>query len=144
MKLTYYALCYHVPGETHPFIGDLPDLKATTEGDSVEELQEMLQDAALEILPDRLGADGTPPAQSSIDAVLAKADPALGRIAFVLPVTVFPKPRTRNIAVSVPEDALARIDAYCEAAGISRSALMVDGALALARHRQQAAELTRN
>ena len=144
MKLTYYALCYHVPGEAHPFIGDLPDLKATTEGDSVEELQEMLQDAALEILPDRLGADGAPPAQSSIDAVLAKADSALGRIAFVLPVTVFPKPRTRNIAVSVPEDALARIDAYCEAAGISRSALMVDGALALARHRQQAAELTRN
>ena len=120
MKLTYYALCYHVPGEAHPFIGDLPDLKVTTEGDSVEELQEMLQDAALEILPDRLGTDGAPPAQSSIDAVLAKADSALGRIAFVLPVTVFPKPRTRNIAVSVPEDALARIDAYCEAAGISR------------------------
>ena len=139
MKLTYYALCYHVPGEAHPFIGDLPDLKTTTEGDSVEDLQAMLQDAALEILPDRLADDGTPPAQSSIDEVLTKADPELGQVAFVLPVTVFPKPRTRNIAVSVPEDALARIDAYCEAAGISRSALMVDGALALALRRRKSA-----
>ncbi|MBP5301174.1 MAG: type II toxin-antitoxin system HicB family antitoxin [Victivallales bacterium] len=139
MKLTYYALCYHVPEEAHPFIGDLPDLKTTTEGDSVEDLQAMLQDAALEILPDRLGADGAPPAQSSIDEVLTKADPELGQVAFVLPVTVFPKPRTRNVAVSVPEDALARIDAYCEAAGISRSALMVDGALALALRRRKSA-----
>ena len=139
MKLTYYALCYHVPGEAHPFIGDLPDLKTTTEGDSVEDLQAMLQDAALEILPDRLAGDGTPPAQSSIDEVLTKADPELGQVAFVLPVTVFPKPRVRNIAVSVPEDALARIDAYCEAAGISRSALMVDGALALALRRRKSA-----
>ena len=144
MKLTYYALCYHVLGEAHPFIGDLPDLKVATEGDSVEDLQAMLQDAALEILPDRLAADGAPPAQSSIEEVLTKADPDLGQVTFVLPVTVFPKPRTRNIAVSVPEDALARIDAYCEAAGISRSALMVDGALALALRRRKSTTLPRH
>ena len=137
MKLTYYALCYHVPGEIHPFIGDVPDLKVTTEGDSVEELLAMLQDAVLEILPDRYDDDGNPPAPSDIDGVRTKADPDLGAISFVLPVTVFPKPRTRNIAVSVPEDALAKIDAFCEATGVSRSSLMVDGALALTHKRRK-------
>lgn len=139
MKLTYYALCYHVPGEPHPFVGDIPDLNVATEGDTVEDLLAMLQDAALEILPDRCGEDGTAPQASGIDEVMTKVDSDLGKVAFVLPVTIFPKPRTRNIAVSVPEDALARIDAYCEAAGVSRSALMVDGALRMAarRHRRE-------
>ena len=112
-----------------------------TEGDTVENLLAMLQDAALEILPDRCGEDGGAPQASGIDEVTDKADSGLGKVAFVLPVTIFPKPRTRNIAVSVPEDALARIDAYCEAAGVSRSALMVDGALRMAarRHRKATA-----
>lgn len=139
MKLTYYALCYHCPGEPHPFVGDIPDLTVTTEGDSVEDLMAMLQDAAREILPDRTRAGhGTPPAATPVEAVLEKADPDLGKVAFVLPVSVFTKPRARNIAVSVPEDALAAIDEYCGASGTSRSALLVDGALAfMARHRSQ-------
>ena len=131
MKLTYYALCYHYPEEPHPFVGNIPDLSVTTEGDSVEDLQTMLQDAALGILPDRLReGHGTPPAATPVEEVLAKADADLGKVAFILPVTVFTRPRTRNIAVSVPEDALAAIDEYCGASGISRSALLVDGALA--------------
>ncbi len=97
-----------------------------TAGATLEEARIMAQEA-LSLHIDGLIEDGeTLPAASSLDEILAKPDNA-GSIA-VLAVAPARSSKVVRVNITMPEDTLAKIDAFAREHGLTRSGLLTRAA----------------
>lgn len=114
------------PAEEGGYVVSFPDFPGcNTEGDTLDEAYAMAEDALVGHVRAML-AEGDPlPAPGALDQAMAGAGPGALPVAVAAPDT---PPRFVRISMTVPEDALAEIDAYTESQGLARSAFLVQAA----------------
>jgi predicted RNase H-like HicB family nuclease len=100
-----------------------PDLPGcVTAGATLDEARDMATEA-LALHLEGMAEDGEAvPEPSSLDAIMAEAENR-NAVAFLVPAPS-QAARTIRINITLPEDVLARIDAYAEAHGYTRSGFL--------------------
>ena len=130
MRLTYYAIVNKKEGDYHPVM--VPDIPGCyTQGRTIEEVQRMAEDAILTMLSD-YAANGKayPEASATYDELMSKAGDDAGDVAYVIPITVYPSNRIIRISMTGSADKLEYIKDYAVEHGTTRSAFMIESALA--------------
>lgn len=135
MKVTYLATVYRC--ERHPakYRAAFPDLGGVmTHEASFDDLgkvaEELLEVEVLRRLADK---KTLPPATEDYEKLVKKADPDLGAVGMVMPVTVLVKTRTVTVCITIPEDKLKLINNHCDEHAMNRSSFMTMAVLAYMR-----------
>jgi predicted RNase H-like HicB family nuclease len=104
-----------------------PDLPGCiTAGATLDEARELATEA-LALHLEGLAEDNEPiPEPSSLDAIMTEAEHR-NAVAFLVPGPA-QAPKSVRINITLPEDVLARIDAYAEANGYTRSGFLTHAA----------------
>ena len=134
MKKTYLALVHEdeTGKEPHRFGVSFPDLDCVTEGDSISHALCMAEDLLVLTLQGLTEMGKAFPVPTmDVKALVAKADPDMGPVSFVMPVTVFveSEQKTVHINITCPEDKLAIIDQFVHRCGAKRSTFLIDAAM---------------
>ncbi|MBQ9368872.1 MAG: type II toxin-antitoxin system HicB family antitoxin [Victivallales bacterium] len=130
MKRTYCALVYASDKEKG-FTAQFPDIPGCiTEGDTIEEVKQMAEDALGQMVAIKQECKETlPEPTTDYKKLLAMADSDIGHVAFVIPVTVYTEAPYIRISMSGPEDKLEMIKEFAASCGTTRSAFMVDASM---------------
>jgi predicted RNase H-like HicB family nuclease len=114
------------PAEESGYVVSFPDFPGcNTEGDTLDEAYAMAEDALVGHVRAMLADNDPLPAPRTLDHALSGAGPGALPVAVAAPNTA---PRFVRISMTVPEDALAEIDAYAESEGLARSTFLVQAA----------------
>ncbi len=130
MKITYYAVVGNKSGASYPVM--VPDIPGCyTEGRTLDEARRMAEDAVQAMLSDYAArGERYPEASATPEELRRKVGDEWVDVACLVPVTVYPNSRVIRISLTGGADKLERIKDFAERHGTTRSAFMVDSALA--------------